>query len=300
MRIAAVSTITSRPVRPRTLRALSAARGAGPAPRRGHTGRSLARIGALAGTLAAVAACNPDLMYPTMGNVKELDRVQHERFSLLERSMTDQHEALAPDRSAELKAIEQTTMQALDDLRERVRTMQSALQPVLEQIAAFASQLFGIPGSVSDYVADSVRQVHEAVDADLSAIGQRIDAVRSEQASAVAALRESLKDLALARKLDDQQLLALQQALAAHEQELLSLQNDPERLRSTVLAIVRDAGMGPEVIESLRQAEQGELLKLTLTLLGGGAIGVAGGRIGPSRAQKEIEALKTSVSRPAA
>ncbi|MCH8853826.1 MAG: hypothetical protein IID41_14410 [Planctomycetes bacterium] len=55
-------------------------------------------------SLGTLSACNPDLMYPTIGYVHKVAKIEADRLDKHDKNMTEQHKIQTPELAAELDA----------------------------------------------------------------------------------------------------------------------------------------------------------------------------------------------------
>lgn len=256
--------------------------------------------------LAPFAGCTSATTFPTLLDVHRIQAIEAARQNAHDRNITDQHKLQTPKLANDLENLRNNFVQANKKLDEELKSLESSLAPVIEKVTALGLKLLGVPGSVTDLVKGESDQtktgLQQKIDAVLKeletkseTLTARLASFEKTEAATIADLRKQLEENKLAKQLSDKDLTTLQQAVQTRGDEILALKNDPEKLRATVVAIARDAGLSGDAIKALQNADDGELLRMLMVLLGGGTLGGAASRLGSSRSKRDIEELRTNI-----
>ncbi len=257
----------------------------------------------LVSLLACLSGCTSamrdDFFAPTFGDAKRFTQQLNQQQQIHDDNMTKQHQAMSTQTAAAIDQLKTEFDQRIVKLNEQTDAMHSAIGENLDTITQVAARFIGMPDGLlltklfDEATSDVARvdnETKEKIDTVTTALTRQLD----DQAND---LQEAMTSMKLTDKITNDNILSLKMALTQSVTKLQAVLSDPNKLRSTVLTVAREAGITPEAIATLESANQQDFMQLLLTLLGGGLLGGAASRIGPSRSQKETDQLRQKMER---
>jgi hypothetical protein len=249
--------------------------------------------------MAPATACTPDMRFPTERFVKDMADIESRRMDAHDLNMTGQHQTMTPEHAIAIAEQRDWTRAEFDKLVTELENLEvdvaAAIADFTRLAGDVASKFVGISLPL-----DAWLNQHDVTMK--SSLDDRFDDARAAMQTAVAdatrnlreQLLEKLADNALAKQLTDRQIQDLETALQRNGAQLIQLAAtipDAEQRRIAIADELQRIGVSADTITKLKGASENDFYELLGILLGAGALGAAGGRFGPSRGQKDLEAL---------
>lgn len=254
------------------------------------TTKSLCTYLLFASCLGTLMGCNKDMLFPTMGDVKEFSRIDSERHDRHDKAMTDQHKIQTPKLAAEIQAIRDNAKKEFERLDKETAEIESNLLPLMKEVPALLAKLLGVPDSV-------INTLTGKLGPKIAAAQKEADAAMSGVKNNATALRETKVHLAtyetalmeLSKETADKFALATADTIA----RLDKVRED----RAAFEKILRDdLKLSPAEISDLKGMSTEQIMAMIAAAVTAAGIGVAGGRGGKSRSHEDVEKLKNKIA----
>ncbi len=222
-----------------------------------------------------IRSMTDDFFAPTFSDAKRFAEQLSQQQQVHDDNMTAQHQAMSPQAAAAIDKLKTEFDIKIAELNKQTESMHSTVGENIEKLTSLAARFIGIPDGLP---------LSNLFDSAASAITNQADAQADE-------LQNLRNENELASKFSSVNMMSLKEAIQESNEKIQAVMTDPNKLRSTVLTVAREAGITPEAIATLESANEQDFIELLFTLLGGGLLGGAASRFGPSRSQKETDKL---------
>lgn len=240
--------------------------------------------GSLAMAAGLMVGCQADMLYPTLGDVKQFDQIASARLDRHDEGMTQQHEIMHPKVAEKIRAIREETSAEFKVLDDKVKQIESNLLPLIKQAAILAAQMAGLPDSLTNSI--------------MGKVGPRIDVVGTAATSAMHAATTAGSDATDVKTRLAELKKDLRDKLATATAATVKSLEDAEGNRKEFDELLRkELKLTPAQMESLSGMTTEQILALIAAAGGAAGIGVVGGRGGKSRSHEDIEKLKQALAR---
>ncbi len=252
---------------------------------------------ALTSTTGCTHAMTDEFFAPTFGDAKRFTEQLTKQQQVHDDNMTAQHQAMSPQAAAAIDKLKAEFDLQFAELNKQTDSMHNAVGENIARLTQLAARFIGIPDGLPltklfDSTTSAVALVDTHVKDDLDKLNLAMTRRADQQADELQNVRSDNK---LADKFTSDNIMTLKAAIQESNDKIQAVLTDPNKLRSTVLTVAREAGITPEAIATLESASDQDFIELLLTLLGGGLLGGAASRLGPSRSQKETDMLRQKV-----
>ncbi len=254
--------------------------------------------------IVSLVGCTADMMYPTIGDVKDFQKLEFEALDRHNTTMTEQHALIKPEKAAEIRALGKTFSEDLEKIKKDVEALESNLKPLLDQGASVIGNLLSnlagldIPigelfkeqsqsvNNVQSDIESAIKDALERITAMETRVNDKLGIVQDKTESRWNNLDEELKKRFLALDKELQKKFVADQSVIS---KLEALKDNDAEFRSTLQTELQltDAEM-----EKLKEFTPGEIL----ALLGVGGAGAAASRVGPSRNKGQLDAANNEAN----